>query len=116
MPDVIIMATGSEVGISRAAVNALSESGVKARLVSMPCAEVFAEQDDAYQESVLPQSVRARVAVEAAHPDYWRKWVGIDGAVVGLPTFGESGPGAEVMAHFGFTVENVVKVAKGVIA
>ncbi len=114
-PRAIVIATGSEVGIARSAVEQLNSEGGSVRLVSMPSAELFAQQDKTYQESVLPDSVRARVAVEAAHVDYWRKWVGLDGDVVGLSTFGESGPGGEVMAHFGLTSDNVVAAVKGVL-
>ena len=74
----------------------------------MPCAEIFSLQDLAYRESILPPSIRVRVAVEAGHSDYRYKYVGIDGKVVGMTTFGESAPGGKVMEHFGFTVENVV--------
>lgn len=111
--DIILLATGSEVQLATGAYDALSLEGLKVRVVSMPCAEVFAEQDAEYQESVLPGAQRNRVAIEAAYPDYWRKWVGFDGEVIGLPTFGESGPGGEVLAHFGFTVQNLVDVVKG---
>ncbi len=112
-PDIILIATGSEVAIAVEAHGLLAAEGIAARVVSMPNANIFEQQDDAYQESVLPKAQRKRVAIEAAHPDYWRKWVGLDGAVVGLNTFGESGPGGAVMAHFGFTAENIVKVARG---
>ena len=78
----------------------------------MPSASLFEQQDAEYQEAVLPGAMRKRLAIEAAYPDYWRKWVGLDGDVIGLPTFGESGPGGEVMAHFGFTVSNIVEKAK----
>ena len=74
----------------------------------MPCAEIFSAQDATYRESVLPSAIRARVAVEALHADYWHKFVGLDGRVVGMRTFGESAPGGELMKEFGFTVENVV--------
>ena len=74
----------------------------------MPSADVFEAQEEDYRRSVLPDAVRARVAVEAGHVDYWSKWTGLDGEVVGLSTFGESGPGATVMEHFGITVEAVV--------
>jgi transketolase len=114
-PAAIIIATGSEVDISLQAARILTESGTPVRVVSMPSADVFEAQDEAYRQSVLPDSLRARVAVEAGHVDYWRKWVGLDGAVVGLTTFGESGPGSEVMAHFGFTPEAIVAAVKGVL-
>ena len=90
------------------AADQLAEQGVAVNVVSMPCAEIFCEQDKAYQESVLPQSIRARVAVEALHADYWHKFVGLDGGVVGMTSFGESAPGNVLMKEFGFTVENVV--------
>jgi len=114
-PSVVIIATGSEVEIAVAAFEILSEKGISARVVSMPCSEVFEAQDSGYREAVLPASLRARIAVEAAHPDYWRKWVGLDGAVVGLPTFGASGPGADVFEHFGFTADAVVAAAEELI-
>lgn len=106
--DAIIIATGSEVEIAVDAAQSLFSKGVNARVVSMPCAEIFSLQDLAYRESILPPSVRVRVAVEAGHSDYWYKYVGIDGRVVGMTTFGESAPGGKIMEHFGFTVENVV--------
>jgi transketolase len=106
--DAIIIATGSEVEIAIDAAQSLFSKGVNARVVSMPCAEIFSLQDLAYRESILPPSVRVRVAVEAGHSDYWYKYVGIDGRVVGMTTFGESAPGGKIMEHFGFTVENVV--------
>ena len=78
----------------------------------MPCAEIFCEQEQSYQERVLPTSIRARVAVEALHADYWYKFVGLDGRVVGMKSFGESAPGAVLMEEFGFTVENVVATVR----
>ena len=111
-PDAILIATGSEVQLAVEASDKLSEQGVKARVVSMPSAEVFQAQSAEYRESVLPSNVLARVAVEAAHEDYWYKYVGLDGRVVGMDTFGESAPGGELMEHFGFTVENVVAAVK----
>ena len=106
--DAIIIATGSEVEIAVDAAQELFSKGVNARVISMPCAEIFSLQDLAYRERILPSCVRVRVAVEAGHSDYWYKYVGIDGKVVGMTTFGESAPGGKVMEHFGFTVENVV--------
>ena len=114
-PDAILIATGSEVAICLSAARILAEEGTHVRVVSMPSADVFAEQDQSYQEELLPPSIKARVAVEAAHVDYWRKWVGLDGAVVGLTTFGESGPGGEVLDHFGFSADNVIKTVKGLL-
>ncbi|MFT6093887.1 MAG: transketolase [Pseudohongiellaceae bacterium] len=114
-PAVIIIATGSEVEICRLAVAKLNEQGVAARLVSMPSVDHFEKQDSEYQESVLPNSVRARLAVEAAGVDYWRKFVGLDGDVVGMKSFGESAPGAVLMEHFGFSAENVIAKAKDLL-
>ncbi len=115
-PQVIIIATGSEVDISRQATEILQAEGVKARLVSMPSVDAFEKQESAYKESVLPNSVRARVAVEAAGVDYWHKLVGLDGAIIGMRSFGESAPGGVLMEHFGFTTQNVVETAKSLIA
>lgn len=111
-PAVIVLATGSEVAISLAAVETLQAQGIKARLVSMPSVDVFEAQDADYQEQVLPMSVRRRVAVEAAGVDYWRKFVGLDGKVIGMHTFGESAPGPVLMEHFGFSAENIVATVK----
>ena len=111
-PDVIIIATGSEVALATGAAEALS--GKKVRVVSMPSTTVFEEQDDAYRESVLPAAVKARVAVEAAVTQGWYKYVGLDGAVVGIDRFGESAPAGELFKEFGFTVENVVKAVNSV--
>lgn len=114
-PKAIIIATGSEVEISCEAARILDDAGIPVRVVSMPSADVFESQDEDYRQQVLPSDIRARVAVEAGHVDYWRKWVGLDGDVIGLHTFGESGPGGEVMAHFGFTPEAIVAAVKGVL-
>ena len=111
-PSVIVLATGSEVSISLAAVESLQAEGVKARLVSIPCVDVFEAQDAEYQEQVLPNAVRQRIAVEAGGVDYWHKLVGLDGKVIGMRTFGESAPGALLMEHFGFTAENIIATAK----
>jgi transketolase len=107
-PRAILIATGSEVELAVQAADALAQQGVPVRVVSMPCAEVFCQQDSDYRERVLPDALRARVAVEALHADYWRKFVGLDGRVVGMNSFGESAPGNVLMAAFGFTLENVV--------
>jgi len=112
-PDAIIIATGSEIGLAMDAAKELS--GKRIRVVSMPSTDVFDAQDDAYKESVLPAAVTARVAVEAGVTDYWRKYVGLDGRVIGIDTFGESAPAPEVYKHFGITVENVVKAVKEVL-
>jgi transketolase len=114
-PDVILIATGSEVELAMAAQKILSEKTVKTRVVSMPSTDVFDAQDEKYQQSVLPSGVRKRVAIEAGISDYWCKYVGLDGAVVGLDTFGESGPASEVFKHFGFTADNVVATVEKIL-
>ncbi len=112
-PEAIIIATGSEVGLAMDA--AVAMSAKKIRVVSMPCVEVFEAQDDAYREAVLPSSVSARVAVEAACTSAWYKYVGLNGRVVGIDHFGESAPASELFKEFGFTVENVVKAVESVL-
>ena len=107
-PKAIVIATGSEVELAMAAAEQLASQGTEVRVVSMPCAEIFSAQDASYRDSVLPPALRARVAVEALHADYWYKFVGLDGRVVGMTSFGESAPGGELMKAFGFTVDNVV--------
>ncbi len=115
-PDAIIIATGSEIHLAMAAAEQLAETGRQMRVVSMPCAELFEQQDAAYREAVLPSDVLARVAVEALHADFWYKYVGLDGRVVGMTTFGESAPAGELMKLFGFTVDNVVAVVEDVLS
>jgi len=111
-PDVILIATGSEVGLATQAADVLSGEGVKVRVVSMPSSDVFDRQDAAYRESVLPNACRKRVAVEAGVSDFWRKYVGLDGAVVSIDGFGASAPIEALMPHFGFTVDNVIATAR----
>ncbi|WP_414829342.1 transketolase [Alteromonas sp. H39] len=113
-PDVILIATGSEVAIVVEAANALSADGNKVRVISMPSTTAFDGQSKDYQQSVLPAGV-PKLAVEAAHVDFWRKYVGLEGDVIGMTTFGESAPGGELLKHFGFTAENVVQKAKALI-
>lgn len=113
-PDLVLIATGSEVGLAIEAKKILAEEGKKVRVVSMPCCELFDEQSEAYREKVLPASVRARVAVEAGCTQTWYKYVGLDGAVVGIDTFGESGPADKLMVKYGFTPEHVAEVARRV--
>jgi transketolase len=113
-PRCVLIATGSEVALAMGAQKALAGEGIPVRVVSMPCTSLFDRQDHGYREAVLPRGV-PRVAVEAGVSDYWRKYVGIEGAVVGIDTFGESAPAADLFKHFGFTVENVVKVVKSVL-
>ncbi|RKZ85120.1 MAG: transketolase, partial [Gammaproteobacteria bacterium] len=112
--DVILIGTGSEVDLAAKAAEALAADGINARVVSMPSTNVFDRQDQAYKDSILTPGVK-RVAVEAGVTDFWRKYVGLEGGVVGIDTFGESAPGGVLMEHFGFTVENVVKVVKETI-
>jgi transketolase len=114
-PDAILIATGSEVHLAMAAAERLEAAGRQVRVVSMPCAELFEQQEAQYREAVLPSDVLARVAVEALHADYWYKYVGLDGRVVGMTSFGESAPAADLMQHFGFTVDNVVAVVEDVL-
>jgi transketolase len=113
-PQAVIIATGSEVGLAMMAQKSLAETGIQVRVVSMPCTNVFDRQDREYKDRVLPKGV-GRVAVEAGVTDYWRKYVGLEGAVVGIDTFGESAPAGELFQHFGFTVENVVKAVNSVL-
>ncbi|MGX5730982.1 transketolase [Pseudoxanthomonas beigongshangi] len=111
-PDVILIATGSEVGLATQAKALLDAEGVKTRVVSMPSTDVFDRQSAEYRETVLPKAVRKRVAVEAATVDFWRKYVGLDGAVVGMESFGASAPAEALYKHFGITVEKVVEAVK----
>lgn len=113
-PQAIIIATGSEVGLAMAAQKTLAESDIAVRVVSMPCTNIFDRQDQAYQNSVLPQGV-VRVAVEAGVTDSWRKYVGLEGEVIGIDRFGESAPAEKLFEYFGFTVENVVNAVKRVL-
>ncbi|WP_012146656.1 transketolase [Serratia quinivorans] len=114
-PDVILIATGSEVGITVEAADQLTAAGRKVRVVSMPSTDAFDKQDAAYRESVLPAAVSARVAVEAGIADYWYKYVGLNGAIVGMTTFGESAPAEQLFKEFGFTVDNVVAKAQALL-
>ena len=113
-PKVILIATGSELDLAVKSAAALNDEGIAARVVSMPCTHAFDRQDQAYKDSVLTQGVK-RVSIEAGVTDYWAKYVGLDGASVGINTYGESAPGGKLFEHFGFTVENVVKTVKSVL-
>ncbi|MDK4215813.1 transketolase [Pantoea agglomerans] len=114
-PEVILIATGSEIEISLGAADKLTSGGHKVRVVSLPSTDLFDAQDAAYRESVLPSGVKARVAVEAGIADYWFKYVGLDGAIVGMTTFGESAPASQLFPEFGFTVENIVSHAEALL-
>ncbi|MBD7911623.1 transketolase [Clostridium cibarium] len=114
-PDVILMASGSEVELILNAAKELEKENIDARVVSMPSFELFDDQSEEYKSSVLPKKVRARVAVEAASPFGWHKYVGIDGEVIGMETFGASGKAEVLFKEFGFTIENVVQKAKSVL-
>lgn len=111
-PDLILIASGSEVELAVKAKAVLAAEGKKVRVVSMPCMDLFEEQSEAYKESVLPKSVRARVAVEALSDFGWGRYIGLDGAAVTMTGFGASGPAARLFEHFGFTVDHVVEVAR----
>ena len=113
-PQAIIIATGSEVALAMDAQKALADEGIHVRVVSMPCTSLFDRQDQSYKDSVLLKGVK-RVAVEAGVTDFWRKYVGIEGAVVGIDSFGESAPAGELFKHFGITAENVAKAVKGIL-
>jgi transketolase len=115
-PDLILIATGSEVELAVAAANELAQAGKSVQVVSMPATDVFDKQDPAYRESVLPAAVTARVAIEAGIADFWYKYVGLNGGIVGMRSFGESAPADQLFKLFGFTQENVVKVAQEVMA
>ncbi len=111
-PELILIATGSEVSLAVQAADKLTEQGRKVRVVSMPCTSVFDAQDAAYKQQVLPVEVGARIAIEAAHADYWYKYVGLDGRIIGMTTYGESAPAGQLFEEFGFTVDNILAVAE----
>jgi transketolase len=113
-PKAVIVATGSEVQLAVSAKQKLAEEGVAVRVVSMPCTSVFDRQTPMYRDVVLIPTL-PKVAVEAGVSDYWRKYVGLDGAVVGIDRYGESAPGPKLFEYFGFTTDNVVKAVKSVL-
>jgi transketolase len=114
-PDVILIASGSEVQLIMAAQAELANRGIDARVVSMPCWEFFREQPQGYRDEVLPPAVKARLAVEAAVPMGWREWVGDGGDIIGINRFGASAPAKENFKRFGFTVEHVVARAEALV-
>ncbi|MCY9851391.1 transketolase-like TK C-terminal-containing protein, partial [Vibrio mediterranei] len=115
-PELILIATGSEVELATNAYAELTAEGKKVRVVSLPSTDVFDAQDEAYREAVLPAAVTKRIAVEAGIADYWYKYVGFGGKIIGMTTFGESAPAGELFKMFGFTTENVVNTAKELLA
>jgi transketolase len=114
-PEVILIATGSEVSLALDAHRRLAGDGIRSRVVSMPSWELFDAQPHSYKDTVLPPTVRARVSIEAASPFGWERYVGPDGVIIGVNSFGASAPGQVVMHEFGFTVEHVVETAKAVL-
>ena len=108
-PQAVIIATGSEVGLAMEASAQLQANNIAVRVVSMPSTDTFDAQDKSYRDSVLPPALTARMAVEAGMPDLWTKYVGLEGDIMGINTFGESGPAAEVYAHFGITTDALVE-------
>ena len=114
-PQIILMGTGSEVELATSAAQILAADGIKVRVVSMPCTNVFDKQDAAYKESVLPASVTARAAIEAGSTALWYKYVGLNGAVIGIDCFGESAPAGILFEHFGITADKLVDAAKGLL-
>ncbi|QAX81472.1 transketolase [Candidatus Pseudomonas adelgestsugas] len=110
--ELILISTGSEIGLTVQAYDKLTAQGCNVRVVSMPCTSVFEAQDAGYKKSVLPPQVRTRIAIEAAHADYWYKYVGLEGHVIGMTTYGESAPATELFKEFGFTLENILSQAE----
>jgi transketolase len=110
-PDILLLASGSEVEKAVKARETLAGKGVDARVISFPSWELFEAQPEEYRNEILPPEVTARLAIEAGSPQGWHRWVGSDGEVIGMTTFGASGPFEEVMEHFGFTAENIVQKA-----
>jgi len=115
-PELILIATGSEVELAVKAAEQLTAEGKQVRVVSMPSTDAFDKQDAAYREAVLPADVTARIAIEAGIADYWYKYVGLNGKIIGMTTFGESAPADQLFKMFGFTVENVVEKANELLA
>jgi transketolase len=115
-PEIILIATGSELQLAVGAKPELEKRGHAVRVVSMPSCELFAKQDQAYRDSVLPPTITRRLAIEAGAPMAWYRWVGLDGDIIGMETFGASGPAPEVLKHFGFTTENVIERAMKLLA
>ena len=115
IPEVILLASGSEVALTVRAGQMLQDKGIRARVVSIPCTDIFDRQPTSYRDHVLPPSVRCRVAIEAGVRDFWCKYVGLDGAVVGIDEFGLSAPANELFSYFGFTADNIAQTAMAVL-
>jgi transketolase len=113
-PEVVLMSSGSEVGLVLDAQKKLEADGIRARAVSMPSHELFARQDETYRNTVLPRGVK-RIAMEAAHPMSWYRWVGDDGIILGIERFGASAPAATIYTHLGITVDRMVETAKKLV-
>lgn len=114
--ELILIATGSEIGLAVQAWEKLTAMGHGIRVVSMPCCELFNQQDSGYRETVLPYDVKRRIAVEAGSTGLWRQYVGTEGQVIGMDCFGESAPAAELFEHFGFTADNVIETAEALLS
>lgn len=114
-PDIIIIATGSEVGIAYDAYDVLKDRGISARIVSMPCVEVFEQQSDDYKNSVLPSNVSKRIVVEASFDMAWYRYIGLDGEIIGMTEFGQSAPYSQLFKHYGFTVDNIVSKVENLL-
>jgi transketolase len=113
-PELILIATGSEVHLAMEAAEQLADKAI--RVVSMPCAELYEAQSEDYKQSVLPSTVRKRIAIEAAHVDYWHKYTGFDGKIIGMRSFGASAPADQLFKEFGITTDAVVDTAKELLA
>ena len=114
-PDILIIATGSEVFLGVEVAKAFSKRGVSIQVVSMPCVEVFELQPRAYKDRVLPPNVTKRIAIEAAHTNFWHKYIGSEGVIIGIDSFGASAPGKQLFERYGFTSENIEEAVEGII-
>jgi transketolase len=114
-PQLLLLATGSEVNLTNAAAKQLENEGVAARVISLPSWELFSRQPQAYRDEVLPPSVSARLAVEAASPMGWERFVGLNGAIIGMESFGASAPAGKLFEYFGFTVQNIIDKARSLL-
>jgi transketolase len=115
IPDIILISTGSELQLALEAQKKLLEENIKARVVSMPCWELFKQQTQRYRDNVLPPDVKKRLAIEAGSPFGWSEWVGDEGDVIGITTFGASAPDKELFKQYGFTVDNIISLTKQIL-